>query len=206
MDQFSIPNVPAFTQRDNKIDPSISCFPTSSAMVMQYCLNLIGKGKEAVGCSSSMQLEDYINQVISSKEVDDWMKANTSKLGKWIWDYNKRTIFCVEEYVFNLLMNPLGFKATSGVGITYKAFCDFISTNQLPCVISGDFRSVSKVQGHMNCVFGFNNVGIQTLLVNDPYGNALTGYKDQNGANMSYGLKFYLKAGNTLNVLLISKI
>lgn len=206
MDRFNIENVKTFTQRDNVIDPSVSCFPTSVGMCADYCLTSIGKTKADIGCAPNMQIEDYFNQVISSKEVNDWMKANTSKLGSWIWNFKPRTIFYVENYVFNMLMNPLGFKSVVSVDGDYDAFCSFISANKLPCVISGNFSSVSKVQGHMTCAHGFNKIGMKEIIVNDPWGDALTGYKSTDGANKSYGLKFFLKDKNKLNVLLISKI
>ena len=206
MDKMNIENVKTFTQRDNAIEPYVSCFPTAVGMSADYCLASVGKTKADIGCADNMQIEDYFNQVIGSKEVNDWMKANTSKIGKWIWNYKPRTIFYVENYVFNLLMNPHGFKSTVSTEGTYDDFCTFMETHKLPCVISGDYGSVSKVRGHMTCARGFNRIGMQEIIVNDPWGNALKGYKDLDGSNKSYGLKFFLKPGNKLNVLLVSKI
>ena len=207
LEKYKIENVPCLTQRDNINKPSTSCFNTSLSMCIQYCLNLLGKDKKDIGCSNeSMQLEDYVFEFLNSNETTEWMKKNTKIWGSWIWNYERRTIFPIETFSFNYLMNPLGFKATFTESKSYDEICDFIKENELPCVIGGDFSSVSSVQGHMNCLIGYNKTGMKEFIVNDPYGNALTGYKDINGEGLSYGIKFYIKPGNVFRVVLIEKI
>jgi hypothetical protein len=205
MDKFKIDNVEGLTQRDNKVEPFVSCFPTSVGISMTYCLKSIGNDKTAIGCSPDMQIEDYINQVISSKEVEDWMKKNTLRLGSWIWKYEKRTIFAVEEYAFNFLMNPHGFKAQYK-SVTYDELCDHLETHKLPCPVGGNFKSVSTVGGHIVCAKGFNKIGIKELIVDDPYGNALDGYTDKSVADRTYGSKFFVDGKGKINALLISRL
>lgn len=206
---FIIENVPYLSQRDNKFEPFISCFPTSSGMAMTYCLNLIGKDKTVIGCSPNNQIEDYINETIYDADTEKWMKANTPRLGQWIWKYKKRTIFAVEEYVFNRLMNKQGFKATFKQ-ITYDEYCNEIETNKLPIIIGGDFSTICSVGGHMLCGIGFNQTGLKEIIVNDPYGSALVKYQNtdleqstRDGTAVAYPLRFF-KNGQEINSLIIT--
>lgn len=202
---FLIKDVPWLSQRDNKIDPGITCFPTSVAMVITYILNQEKLTKADIGCSADMQLEDYIDQVLNSKEITDWMKANTSVLGRWIWDYKRRTVYAVEAQAFNIMMGHLGYKATFTDQLTYDQICDALEVNKLPFIIGGNFSSVSKVSGHMNCLVGFNKIGLREFDTNDPYGNALTGYTNTNGWYMRYGTKFFCDSQDKCKILKIER-
>jgi hypothetical protein len=204
---FRIENVTRFPQDDNKYDPYTSCFNTSNAVAIQYCLDIIGKTKADIGCSNeNMQLEDYIYEVINSTEVTNWLKEQSGYLGNLISSKKRRIYFDVEAFVFNLLMNSLGFQANVKLDITFEELSIFIYNNKLPCIIGGNFLSVSKVEGHMNAVVGYNKVGINELIVHDPFGNALTGYTDKNGSYVSYGTRFYADKYGHLRTVLISVI
>lgn len=206
MDTFNLPNVPYYTQRDNVYQPYTSCFPTSLAMCMRYCLDSIEKTKKDVGCADSMQLEDYIFQMLECPETKAWVKANISILGVWVLNYAPRYVYTIEEYIFNRLMTPLGFKASFKSFLTYNDICNWIEKTQLPVVLGGDFSSVSKVAGHMNCITGFNKIGMPEFIVNDPFGNALKGYSDINGQGMRYSYRFYvINKLNQMNGIFIEK-
>jgi Peptidase_C39 like family len=192
MDSFNLDKVPWYSQKDNAYQPHTSCFPTSLAMCMRYCLDIEGKTKTAVGCSELIQLEDYIFQCLEDPETKAWIKTNISRLGYWVLQYAPRYVYTIEAYIFNRLMNPLGYKATFRDDLTYSVVCDWIETKQLPVVLGGNFSSVSKVSGHMNCCTGFNKIGIKEFIINDPYGNALTGYAKSEGAGMRYSFRFYM--------------
>jgi hypothetical protein len=204
--EFKLSGVPSFTQVDNKYAPYVSCFPTSVAMAMTYCLKLIKKDKTAVGCSPDISLEDYINMILDDPETLKWYNQNSVKLGSWIAGYFKshqqRQVFAVEEYVFNRLMIPLGFKAVTNTGLKYEEYCNHIEQIKLPIILSGDFSSVSRIGGHMNTGIGFNKIGLKEVIVNDPYGNALQGYPvKQNPLEMKaeavrYPIKFFIKDKN----------
>ena len=212
--EFLIDDVKAYSQRDNKyIDPesktnvaSVSCFPTSLAMSMEYCLDTIGLNKTDVGCSESMQLEDYINLLLDDSITTYWMKQNVGRLGSWIWKYKRRTLYEVEVFIFNRLMKNLGFEAKAKYNLKYETICNVLEQNSLPMVIGGNFKSVSRVGGHMNCLVGYNDVGLKEFIVNDPYGNALTGYKDHNGAYLRYPIKFFERKNGTIYCIAISKV
>ena len=216
---FEITGVPEYTQRDNqyleqgKNVASISCFPTSVGMSAAYALSTIGLDKTAIGCGPEMQIEDYFNQTLSSPAIYKWEKSNVEKLGSWIWGYKPRTIYAVEAQAFNMLMNPHGFKATARDDLNYASVCALLEKHKLPFVIGGNFKSVSKVDGHLNCLIGFNQIGLQEFIVHDPYGDALLGYAPDkktgkhNGARRHYSAKFYERGKNkTMNVLVIERI
>lgn len=206
-DKFLIPNVPAESQRDNVYFPSSSCFNTELSNCMQHCLNLIGKDKTAVGCQLSMQLEDYIYLATEDATTKAWIKANISKLGSWVLNYSPRTVYSIETYVFNRLMNPLGFKATFLESISYDKFCEKLEQTNLPMVIGGNFSSISAVSGHMLTAVGFNCVGMPEIIVNDSWGNGCTRYTDIKPAKeVAYSLRFFQVSGKNLNVVCIEKI
>lgn len=198
--KFIIEGVTYLTQRDNEIAPSISCFPTSMGMVVETILRLLGLDKTAIGCASNMQTEDYINQCMDSKEVDTWLKDNISRIGRWVLNYKRRTIYVIEAYVFNLLMNPYGYEATYK-SVTFDELCEILYTAKLPCVVGGNFASVSSVKGHMVCAIGYNTIGIKELIVHDPYGDALKGYKNIDGNARVYGSKFFEDSKGKINII-----
>jgi len=217
MSEFKLDGVEYFSQRDNKyIDPnsktnvaSISCFPTSLAMCMNYALKKIGLDKTAVGCASENQLEDYINRIIDDYETKQWMIKNQGRLGSWIWKYKRRTLYAIEEYIFNRLMNQHGYKAEAKYNFTYETVCNVLKQTELPMVIGGNFSSVSKVQGHMNCCIGYNSIGLKEFIVHDPYGNALKGYSQETigkGNDLRYPVKFFQKEKGYIYCVVISKI
>lgn len=207
-DYFKIDGVPYFSQRDNQYMPNVSCFPTSMAMAMTYCLNLMNKTKEDVGCHSDMQLEDYLNECIYDDTTKQWMVENQGRIGSWIWQYTRRTIYAVEAYVFNRLMNDIGFSADY-VDLTYDRYCYIIENTQMPIVVGGNFKAVSRIGGHVCCGIGFNKVGMKELIVRDPFGNALKGYpqnqsqtdNEKDGFENAYGLRFY-NNGNFASIVI----
>jgi hypothetical protein len=169
---YRLESFPYFTQTDNKLFSSTTCYPTSMAMTIKWCLKIASYSEYEIGCPLSMQLEDYITQITESKETNAWIKRNVSKYGNWMLNYKPRTLAYVEEYVFNKLMNPLGFKARFSANITYKAYCKHLSQKKMPIVLHGDFSTISPVAGHIVCGVGFRNDD-NSVICHDPFGNAL---------------------------------
>jgi len=206
MESYLIEDVNYFTQRDNKREPYVTCFNTSLAMCIDYCLNQAGLDKASIGCGETTQLEDYLDMLISDNETTQWMIDNQGRIGAWIWKYKRRTIYAIEAYIFNRLMNNLGYKAEEKYNWTYETVCHSLEQNELPMVIGGNFSSVSSVGGHMNCLVGYNAIGLKEFIVHDPYGNAMTKYVDQVGSYVRYPTKFYIKDGQYYYVIAVSKI
>lgn len=209
--------VPCFSQLIGKYKPYVSCFPTSNAMCLKHCLNLLGLKKDAIGCKDDIFLEDYVNMLLEEPDTIKWIKENGAKYNSWWLSYlpnkNQRQIHAIEAYVFNTLMNHLGYRADFKV-LTYDTYCETLEKNNLPIIIGGDFSSTTngKVSGHMNVGVGFNKLGVKEIITNDPYGNALKGYPyDSNVDNMRaeyirYPAKFFVHKDGTIYGVVISKM
>ena len=205
---FRIENVEWFSQRDNMIDPYVTCYPTSMAMAMNHCLKLSGLTKEAVGCPANIQLEDYISQISESAEVKQRIQnlVNSDPNNKWMLNYKPRVLSVIEEFIFNKLMNQHGYKVKFNAQLHYNDICNHIQTTKLPIVLHGNFKSVSAVEGHITCCVGFDKTN-EKLIILDPYGDCYSGYSNPEGAYKTYSYKqFYIKEGNVSYGQLISKI
>jgi len=202
MEAFKIKGVELYTQFDNKYKRFITCFPTSTSMAINYCLSLKKLNKVAVGCSEKMQLEDYVYQIIYEDETKKhFMNKHGAKW--WGWQYKRHTVAAVNEYIFNLLMQKHGFMSGFKTDMTYEHYCSTIATTKLPIVLSGNFKSVSKIGGHIVCGIGFNKIGMKEVIAHDPFGNALDGYppldaetRMEKGFEVTYSTKFFTKDKN----------
>ena len=164
-----ISDIPYYTQTDNEIFASTTCYATSMAMAMSYCLKLNNLTKVDVGCPLHSQLEDYISTVILSPETKQWIQRNWHKYGAWFLKFKPRTLAGVQEHIFNTLMKPHGFKTVFNANISFEQYCEHID-NGWPIAIHGMFKSVSRVAGHIVLGIGYSQ---DCLIVNDPWGNAV---------------------------------
>jgi len=200
---YRIPEVEHFSQRDNVYDPYINCFPTSTSMGINYCLEIKGLDKTVIGCDPKVQIEDYVNQIMIDSSTTKWMKSNFGR-SWWGWRYRRQTIAIVNEYIFNLLMNRHGYKANFTTQLSYDQYCATIFKTKLPIIMSGNFSSVSRIKGHICCGVGFNRIGLEELIVHDPYGSALKSYpkgqsleeNSEDGTYVQYSKKFFIKSKN----------
>ena len=202
------------SQRDNQYDDgasgNVSCFPTAVSMCIHYCLEQSGLDRTAIGCRAEQQVEDFLNETMDSDEVASWMEETFPK-NWWGWGVSSiREIFAVEEYVFNKLLGSRGYAASTTDQLTYEAYKAQIDSG-MPCVLSGNFKSVSRVGGHMCCGIGYGD--LNTIIVHDPFGSALKGYptgqtqeqNDEDGYGIEYGQKLFMKANNKMTALIITK-
>jgi len=207
MNRVELP-VTHFSQRDNELKPMVSCFPTSVAMMIDYLLQSKGKAKEDINCPGDTQLEDWINYQLQSAQTKQWMKR--SKLGNWIWKFNPREIYHVEAYMFNTLMIEHGYRARHKA-ISFAQYCEQIQ-KAIPVVMGGNFKSTSRIGGHVVCGIGYIN-NPDKIIVNDPFGDAKKGYpkgqdlklNDENGRATIYDLA-YFKNGKNINSIYVEKI
>ena len=177
--------VPYFSQLDNVYAPFISCYPTSMAMAMNYCLLQEGKDKKDIGCPYDIQLEDFINKITMSSITQRWLKLNAGRLGSWIWKYRPRTIAYVEEHIFNTLMMGHGYKCKFKTEVSFDEYCNIIDEQKLPQVVHGNFSKKTRVNGHIICGIGYNKIS-KEIIANDPFGNAKTKFINQNGQDVEY--------------------
>jgi hypothetical protein len=190
------------SQRDNMFNPSLTCFPTSVAMVITYLLQLTGKTQTDIGVPEGTQIEDYLARNSVRSAMLNWMVVN---VGSWTRAYLQRawTVAKVEQKEFNDLVSALGFAAEVIESPTYEEVVAYVQNEQIPQVLSGNFSRFSRVQGHITCCIGFN-LPNNELIINDPYGYAYDGYKTANGVSHKYKwLDFYgLSANHTAPWLL----
>ena len=198
-------DVPYFSQLDNVYAPFISCYPTSMAMAIEYCLQIKGKDKKDVGCPYDLQLEDYIYKITMSDEIKTWLKNNVSKLGSWIWKYKPMTIAYVEEYIFNKLMLKHGFRCQFTTDVTFEEYCNLIDEHKLPQILHGNFSKNTRVQGHIVAGVGYNRF-LKQVVVNDPFGNAMTKYIDKDGKQIDYKFEDYFIKNKKTNTTWLTSI
>lgn len=193
-----------FSQADNRLFPGTTCYPTSMAIAIQYCLDVSNRDKTEIGCPREQQLEDFITEITQSSDIKKWIQRNTSKYGTWLLDYKPRVLAIVEEHIFNELMNKLGFKCIFRENITFEQYKAVIKTNQLPVVIHGKFGGIRGVFGHINCGLGWE---ADKIVVHDPFGNAVTDkYKSkEDGWFARYPQKFFVDKNGYMKCQIITR-
>jgi hypothetical protein len=202
-------SVTYFSQRDNKISPLYSCFPTSMAMLIDWLLQLKGEIPEQIGVPGGTQIEDWLNQVLAGPETKTWMVRY--KMANLIGKYHPRELYKVEAYVGSSLVKSLGFQLIHKV-VDYEEITQSIEKN-FPVVLGGNFKSSSRVGAHVVCVVGYCISSIRTLIVHDPYGNAKEGYPqhagltmyDADGRAVRYPLN-YFRNGKGINAIVVEEL
>ncbi|MFW9871937.1 MAG: C39 family peptidase [Candidatus Thorarchaeota archaeon] len=173
------------TQRNNKRKPYITCYNTSMATGIDYILKLQGKDKTTIGCPINMQLDDYLYDIIYSKETKKWIKDNAGRFGAWFLSSKPHTLAAVECYVFNKLMNSFGYKAEFLQNQTFNDFVNLINNENVPQILHGYFKPETRVGGHVIVGIGYE-VTSGSFICHDPYGDAKTKYVNKKGANVVY--------------------
>lgn len=127
-----------------------------------------------------------------------WSTCNVTSIAMALYYYGMRTSWggqledellqwCLNKYgegsqtdhsVLSQLIRAYGYKSTFNTNRTWLNIQTEI-INRRPCILAGDFTAT----GHIVCVVGYTPQG---LIVNDPWGDALTGYADTEGAKLFY--------------------
>ena len=180
---MEINNVPFMTQRDNSLFKNSSCYPTSVSMCIKYIMTIDKLSAEDIGLPDNMQIEDFLTKLSMSKEIKSWAKR---KWGSWVHSRLKglRTFALIEDHMFNRLMNSFGYKSTFRKDLTFEDFCNIMEKNKLPMPMRGKFP-ILLGGGHICTAIGFN-YQTGTIVMNDPFGNAHTRYKDHDGEGVRY--------------------
>jgi hypothetical protein len=174
-------NVEYLTQRDNKFSPSVACFPTSAAIAIDY---LTG----SIETPDNMQLEDYIVQ-LSLNLTDKEKKQLVDENGSWILNHRPFQVIPIMEFVCRKIYK----KTCLSWNISYQDIIENIDKNR-PVVCLGDFRAMSFVKGHYNCVIGYDE-DTKSVWTQDPYGNAHTNYSSQDGNQVFYDWSIFERTG-----------
>jgi hypothetical protein len=182
------------TQRDNKISPYYSCFPTSMAMASEYLLSLQKLTRADIGCQDG-ELADFYNQKLDDDNTTEYVKS-LGKNYQYLLTVTRREQPELEEFIFNRFMTSVGWNAKSKK-ISYAEYCKEIDAG-IPVVLGGNFSSVCRIGGHIVCGIGYDDEK-KTVIVNDPYGSALKGYPNnvgieqatKDGEAVEYPLTFF---------------
>lgn len=197
-----------FSQRDNLIKPSYSCFPTSLAMAADYILQQCGSSWKDV-IPAGVQMEDHINTMLDDAATTEWLKSQASKLGGWVLTTTRRENFYAEAYIFNRIIGNHPYEAAYK-RINYQMLCEQIDRD-LPVVIGGNYSSTSRVGAHVVCAVGYDTK-LPGIIVNDPFGSAIAGYPkglpvedhEKAGRGVLYPIKYY-GDGSAVNAIWIKK-
>lgn len=162
------------SQRDNfvinGIPGSSQCFATSAWMFLSYY------APEKFKYDDDAALKRYIAELtaVSTDNEYEW-NCQRAILQKYM---------TLAGFHGNVM---LGIDLDTGIGK-----CDIEGLkNKLSCgpVIIGTKKMAGLPGGHI--ILGIDNTDSGSVLVNDPYGNALTGYSDKNGASVVYPVSMF---------------
>lgn len=200
-DKYILNDVPYHSQRDNKYDPSITCYPTSLSMVIAYILQLNNLDKTAIGCKQEQQLEDFLYKDIYSQETKDWMYETGFKS-----DLKPHTTAIIEEHIFNKHMKQYGYRCKFIQNATYDDYCFAIDKFQVPQLLHGKYPLKYKTLGHVVAGVGYNKLN-KSFIINDPFGSWITQYQNVNGKEVEYPFGgIYIKQNNLMWMTSIIKL
>lgn len=173
-DEFFVKGMKFFSQRDNKIDPMKTCFPTSISMLISQRLY-------------PLPVIDNLDDVIISdveKNLPVYKKWNVKHLGAWAWNWHPRYLFGFWIYYCNLKYGiPLKLRET----MTAAEILSSVQDNRP--VIANTHCTKS---GHIMPIVGANKK-TGKLYVNDPFG--VYPYKDTaaSGERIAYPAALVMK-------------
>ena len=205
-----------FTQRNNVRNPWVTCYNTSSAMAMKTELLKLGLKKTSVGCPEDMLLEDYIYDIIYSKECLDYLvKLGVPNWGSYMKNATystpenggRQTLAHAQMFAFNKLMSKYWCKMVYKNNQRWEDLVKLIDAGK-PQLIHGNFSNVSNVGGHLFLCTGYEIKNNKRLIrCNDPYGDGNTGYKNINGEAVIYDWDgFFIQNGGSTSPVWISSI
>lgn len=190
--------VPYRPQWDNTIDPGGTCNVTSMVHALEICGIMYSH-------PDGMQPEDYLAKLLESPESYSRM----ARLYRWaVGTYRPRHIHAMLSWAVNekLVGREVTFftERASMQEIIYH-----IWASRTPIVTGGRFTPY----GHIVTVVGFETAqedfsyvsspdsielaAVRTIIINDSWGNYLTGYRDRNGYNVRLPYHTFVKLVKT---------
>lgn len=167
------------TQRNNfdfngKFPGSCQCFATSAWMFMSHYNQDIKYDDDTALSSYVDDVSDAVGKAGIGEKVKQMISRITGNSAYW-WDVQKSGI-----------SKWLG--VTNIVFKSNVSYAEILELSMEKPVICGTSKLGGLPGGHI--ILAVDNVvnnGVQCLLCNDPYGDANTFYKNQNGACVIYG-------------------
>lgn len=183
---FSIDN-DYHSQRNNKVIPFSSCNTTSMVMALKQAGLMFHH-------PASEQPEDYLTSFLLSPRAMEQMEI----LAPWAIDNEGRAIFppnqvhVMLEWAVNTLMGKRACRFTTNG--TVKDIIGHLMRGG-GVVVSGVFLVEDRELGHIVSVAGFMSSqdeiqpgadlsAITHIIIDDPYGDYTTGYRDHRGNNI----------------------
>lgn len=157
------------TQRDNVklggtgLEQSNQCFISAATMFCRH----VAKEHDmlTVFKMSEYEYNSIILGICQTKKID-------YAAGRYMWDIHQSAI--------NALLKPLSVKRVNATKDLIRSQIDL----GYPVIIGIDISHYLKgASGHMVLCIGYDDKG---LVIHDPYGDALTGYKNHNGESVHY--------------------
>ena len=182
------------TQINNKKIPYRSCGSTSSIMALKNT-------RIPIDTPLDEQEEDYLTGLLLSDEAHEVMK----KIAPWAVKSKTpaNEVHVMIDWGVNKIISDKRFKMFFDENSNIKKLA-YDTLERKSSVVSGKFTSY----GHMTCFSGFTtyqdnireikthkdiNVElIKDIIIDDPYGNYFTGYKDHHGNNVYFPIDIFL--------------
>jgi len=182
-----------YSQLNNKFVPHEACVPTSFIMALIYNkINVIQAGTDNIKAPSfvypkGVQPEDFLLSVCRSP----WGYSLRDSMANWA---------VKDDVPPNQVHSVISFITNSMVG---KNITEFLFGKQIedliaelrsghPVVVTGKFTE----SGHAVVVCGYRETagsGVTHLLIDDPYGNYFTEYKDKEGNNIWFPIMKFIE-------------
>lgn len=193
---------PYHTQRDNKFYPHGTCNTTAS-------INALLASGISFDYPANVQPEDYLTLILESEEAWEKMKKEYPQF--ITKGYHPRHVHKIIEWAINeKLVKRQVVRFTTRA--TMKDILFHIVHNRGAVNVNGRFTEF----GHIVTIVGFkssqnNSITkpqdiqlnkIEYVIVDDPYGNYFSGYKDFNGNDLKFPidkLNYLIKEYNNLN-------
>lgn len=160
------------SQRDNPREPLSTCNVTGLSMACNYMK------------PGSTSPDDLFGQA-NSPSMKSWIKKNVPG-SSWIMQYfasnSANLCWPVLERLADEILNPDFECYFKGIP-NYRAVEKVIKQDQLPILLGTTLTGA----GHIILLVGIEE---PNFVCHDPYGNALTNYKDANGAYVKYPYQF----------------
>ncbi len=185
------------TQINNKKVPQTSCFAT--AVIMKLSIQkikiydsknnkyLVSDFEKNTGC----QPEDYLTAILCTNEAKDYFKKIAGRKPK---NNEQRFYYTVVEWAINKILcrrNVVKYKK-----ISLKEIINSID-KKIPVLCGGKFTK----GGHMVCVVGYaeDYYDIRAIIIDDPYGDYHTNYKDTKGNDIEIRTDLFNKLTDKYN-------
>lgn len=180
---------PYHTQRNNRIDPTQTCQVTSMIMALKA-------SGIPFDCPESEQPEDYLTLLLDEPDAHEKLRREYPSLA----DRPPREVHAILSWAVNEKLVKRRVTQFS-TRVSMQEILYRIARHKCAAVMSGRFTNY----GHLVTVVGFESKqdriedlgspgqvdmdSVQSIIIDDPWGDGRTGYRDTNGDDVVYTLQ-----------------